>query len=159
MYTSYRQQYTFGRVPFELKDLDTTTPAVSYLGAEEGDKSSAAGCTPIDLKAEDQMFALKARLDIKVLEALAGSGASATVTLYTCGDTVGTPNTPDTSNAKAILSFKIATADAIEASSMPWMEITMPSNCKRYVYLGIVLDDKTKAFSAGTILAHFNPNL
>ena len=159
MYTSYRQQYVFGRSPLDISALDTTTPAMSYYGAEEGAKTSAAACTPIDLKADDQMFALKARLDIKVLEALAGSGASATITLYTCPDTVGTPNTPDTSSAKVLLTIPIATADAIPASSMPWMEITMPSNCLRYVYAGIVLDDKTKPCSAGTVLMHFNPNL
>ena len=159
MYTSYRQQYVFGRNPFTLSGLDTATPAVSYLGAEDGGKSSAAGCTPIDLKADDQMFALKARLDVKVLEALAGSGAVANVTIYTCGDSTSTPNTPDTAHAKALLSFSIGTADAIEASTIPYMEITMPSNCKRYVYAGIVLADKTKAFTAGKVLIHFNPNI
>jgi len=168
MYTSYRQQYTFGQAAIDLTDLDTTTPDPSYYGSnlggqdaiDDGTHGDVSGYTmPIDLKAAEQMFALKARLDIKVLTTLAGSGAVANVTFYTCGPASGYPNKPDTANAEELFSMKVSTAGTPAASSIPYFEITMPSNCKRWVYVKIVLADKTKAFSAGKLLIHFNPNL
>ena len=168
MYTSYRQQYTFGQIPMDLTALDTTTPSPSYYGSNSGGQAAiddgthgdVSGYTmPIDLKADEQMFALKARLDVKVLTTLAGSGAVAKVSLHTCGAASGYPNKPDTANAVEILSFNVSTAGTPAASSIPFFEITMPSNCKRWVFVKVVLADKTKAFSAGKLLMHFNPNL
>ena len=165
MYTSYRLQYAFGQGPVDISSTNAAASSTKYLGnevglfANVGTTSSSTTCTPIDLKATDQMFALKARLDIKVLTKLAGSSGSATLSIMTCGpaaaDTTG--NTPDTSNGYEIMSIPLSTAKSPEASTMPWFEITMPSNIQRWVYLKLVVS--ANAFSAGKILAHFNPNL
>lgn len=165
MYTSYRKQYTFGQIPFELKDLDDNTPAPSYLGSAEGGKANLSKDTddsthtmPICLKASDQAAFEKVRLDVKVLEAFAGdTGAVANVTLFTCGDDGS--GDADVSNLKTLLTFPLKLADAPAASTIPYMEIGLPSNTMTWVGVSIVLADKTKAFSAGTIMIHMNPSL
>ena len=165
MRSYYKQQYVFGQVPFSLSGLDTVTPAKSYLGSNLGGQASlddgthgdVSGYTmPIDLKAPKQAHVQKIRVEIRVLEALAGSGASAKIAFEHCGVA---SNKPDTSNVKTLLTIPIATADAIVPSAQPWMEFTMPSNCLDNVVVSIVLDDKTKAFSAGKILVQMNPNI
>lgn len=164
MYTSYREQYMFGKGVFELKNLDATTPSASYFGTEVGAKTSASACKPIDLKAADQMFVQKARLDIKCLETFAGTaGAVAYLTMYTCGPTSTDPTEANydvakVSEAVEVMRIPLSLANKPADSVIPFFEITMPSNLKRFVYIGIILADKTKAFSAGKILVHFNPN-
>ena len=170
MYTSYRKQYTFGQVPFALSGLDTTTPVATFFGSAEGGKKYASGTSglskdtdntnytmPICLKAEGQAAFEKIRLDVKILETLAGSGASATVTIGTCGDDAN--GDADIANVKTLLTFPISTADTPAASAIPFMEIGLPSNTKTWVYMSIILDDKTKPFSAGKIMVHMNPSL
>lgn len=170
MYTSYRKQYTFGQVPFELKKLDTQTPAPAYLGSGNletatgnkfanlsKDTDDATHTMPICLKAEGQAAFEKIRLDVKVLETLAGSGAAATVTIGTCGDDAN--GDADISNVETLLKFPLSTAGTPVASAMPFMEIGLPSNTKTWVYVSVVLDDKTKAFTAGKIMIHMNPSL
>lgn len=164
-YTSYRKQYTFGQGIIDLASTYAAASSTKYLGNEEGlgtsiaTTSSSTARTPIDLKADDQMFALKARLDIKVLQAFTGSSGAATLSVMTCGpaaaDTTG--NTPDTSNAYEVMAIPLTTAHSPVASSMPWFEITMPSNLKRWVFLKIVVS--ANAFTTGKILVNFNPNL
>ena len=112
---------------------------------------------PICLKAEGQAAFEKIRLDVKILETLAGSGASATVTIGTCGDDAN--GDADIANVKTLLTFPISTADTPAASAIPFMEIGLPSNTKTWVYMSIILDDKTKPFSAGKIMVHMNPSL
>ena len=152
MYTSYRQQYVFGFPPFELKDVSASSSL--FLGTEVGGKSTAAGCVPIDLKADKQMKYLKMRLDIKVLEPLAGSGATGTITFFTCGDNAGAA---DTSNAVELFSLPVSTAAAIASSTAPWFEITVPSNCKQYIYAEVAVG--STAFTGGKLLIQMNPNL
>jgi len=163
MRSYYKQQYVFGQVPFELKDLDTTTPAKSYLGSAEGGVANLSATTddsthtmPIDLKAERQAHVQKIRVEIRVLEALAGTGASAKIAFEHCPSTNGVPAV---ASVKDLVVIPIATADAIPASAQPWMEFTMPSNCAENVVVSVVLDDKTKAFTAGKILVQMNPNI
>jgi hypothetical protein len=103
------------------------------------------------------MHVQKARLDIKCFKALAGSSGSATLSLMTCGESSSTPDTPDTSNAVELLSIPLTTANTPAESTQPWMEITMPSNTKRFVWLKLVVS--ANAFSAGQFLIHFNPNM
>lgn len=165
MRSYYKQQYVFGQVPFELDDLDTTTPSKSYLGSnlggqaalDDGTHGDVAGYTmPIDLKAEKQAHVQKIRVEIRVLEALAGSGASAKIRFEHCPSSSGVPAV---ASVKDLIVIPIATADAIVPSAQPWMEFTMPSNCAENVAVSIVLDDKTKPFSAGKILIQMNPNI
>lgn len=163
MRSYYKQQYVFGQVPFELDDLDTTTPSKSYLGSANGGVANLSATTddsthtmPIDLKAEKQAHVQKIRVEIRVLEELAGSGASAKIRLEHCPSSSGVPAV---ASVKDLIVIPIATADAIVPSAQPWMEFTMPSNCAENVVASIVLDDKAKPFSAGKILIQMNPNI
>lgn len=158
MYTSYRQQYTFGQGVIDInKTTGIAASTTKYLGAVAGLQTSIANAEPIDLKAEKQMHVQKARLDFKCYEALTGTSGSATIKLMTCGESSVTANTPDTSNAVELLSIPISTANSPVASAQPWMEITMPSNTKRYVWLSITTS--ANPFDTGKFLIHFNPNL
>ena len=154
--SGYREQYMFAQ---GVVDLSTVSASASrYLGGKAGLQTSAALCEPIDLKADKQMKYQKARLDIKCYEALAGSSGAGTLYLYTCdsasSDTTG--YTPDTDHAVELFEIPISTANTPAKSTLPWMEITMPSNCKRFVFFKFTAS--ANAFSAGKLLIHFNPN-
>lgn len=156
MYTSFRQQYTFGQDVIDINSTLAAASSTKYLGAKAGLQTSVTNAEPIDLKAEHQMHVQKARLDIKCFEALTGSGATATLSLMTCGESSSTANTPDTANAVELLSIPLSTANSPASSTQPWMEITMPSNTKRFVWLKLVIG--ATAFTTGKFLIHFNPN-
>lgn len=165
MRSSYKEQYIFGHGPFELKNLDDDTPAPSYLGEnrggqaalDDGTHGNVSGYTlPIDLRADRQMAYHKARFTVSVLETLAGSGAAAKVVLGTCAAT--SAGVPDIAHTVELLSFNVSTAGTPAASSKALMEMTMPSNTKEYVFVSIILADKTKTFTAGKLLIQMNPN-
>lgn len=174
LYTSYRQQYVFGHEPIELKNLDDgdataspkVAPAASYLGSntglqaalDDGTHGDVSGYTlPINLKANGRAAYNKIRVDIKVLEAPAGSGAAATIDFVHCDDASGKP---DTSNAAVLMSIPISTAMGLVASTEPWMSFTMPSNLLKNVAVKMLLSgDGSNAFSAGKLLIQMNPNL
>ena len=154
MYTSFRQQYTFGHDKVDISSANLTNGKTKYLGSATGLKDSAQACEPIDLKDDGQMYALKARLDFKILKTLKGTGATATIKFMTCGE--GSNGNADTVNAIEILSIPLSAAVLTESSSQPFLELTMPSNCRRFVYLSITAG--ATAFSEGVVLIHFNPN-
>lgn len=69
MYTGFKQQYTFGWKESSLYNKTfANTSAKLYYGSAVGDKDSAAGCLPINLKAEGQMAYEKALLQLQCLE-------------------------------------------------------------------------------------------
>jgi phage tail sheath gpL-like len=80
-------QYTFGLKAIPYSDV---TNSAIYYGNAAGGKATAADAGAIDLKAEKQMFALKARFNIHVLESFAPVDNGGTKGVVTITPTVTT---------------------------------------------------------------------
>ena len=80
-------QYTFGLKAIPYGDV---TSSAIYYGNAVGGKASADDAGAIDLKAENQMFALKARFNIHVLESFAPVDNGGTKGVVTITPTVTT---------------------------------------------------------------------
>lgn len=123
---SYFQTETYGVTAIDLSNVGTTE---KFLGSAIGLQSTLASAKKLDLRADRQTYSLKQVFQMIKASQITGT-TSLVISLYSkSAETALTA-------ADKVAEFTVGVADVI-ANGTVGFEVTLPSNCKRYLAIGI----------------------
>ena len=123
---SYFQTETYGVTAIDLSNVGTTE---KFLGSAIGLQSTLASAKKLDLRADRQTYSLKQVFQMIKASQITGT-TSLVISLYS-----KSAETALTASDK-VAEFTVGVADVI-ANGTVGFEVTLPSNCKRYLAIGI----------------------